>query len=215
MHSFDPRDLFPPTQSTSRLDTLLPACSIALTGPLPTSSIFNLALAHLRYESDPQSPTSEKARGKRRRDDDESDENEEGDEDPPLASLQEQKRRVLILTPDQDVLRDELVKEGDVSLLGSRRSGETARLLDLIDIRFALFLLPFARLSRFTIPLGRVATSPLLHTSPTSSRPSTPFPRLPVQLPTTPTSPAPNLLPPIHHGTRNPIRATSPMNRLS
>ncbi|GAA6043550.1 hypothetical protein JCM8097_001217 [Rhodosporidiobolus ruineniae] len=110
----------------------MPASSVALVGALPASSLLHLALNHLRADQ-----LSEKARGKRRAMDDETDFPEEEEAAHSLAAgKKDQERRVLVLTPTQDLLRDELVKEGDVSLFGSRRSGETARLLDLVDIRY-------------------------------------------------------------------------------
>ncbi|GAA5862819.1 hypothetical protein JCM8547_006559 [Rhodosporidiobolus lusitaniae] len=135
MLSFDPRDLFPPAQSTSQSSLAVPASSVALLGPLPISSLLHISLNHLRGEEMPKSPVSpmrERSKGKQRASDD--DEKKEQDL-PPRPARKLKERRVLILTPDRDVLRDELSKEGDVSLLGARRSGETARLLDSVDIR--------------------------------------------------------------------------------
>ncbi|GAA5892497.1 hypothetical protein JCM6882_005631 [Rhodosporidiobolus microsporus] len=138
MPSISPLDAFPPTASTSRAPLTLPASSIALFGPLPTSSLLHLALNHLRAEAG-QTPStvglSEKTCGKRRAVDDEEDFPNEEDDFPSPSRSSGKERRVLILTPDMSVLRDELSKEGDVSLFGSRRSSETARLLDLVDIR--------------------------------------------------------------------------------
>ncbi|GAA5941946.1 hypothetical protein JCM10213_004344 [Rhodosporidiobolus nylandii] len=135
MLSFSPADLFSPTQSTSAAPQAVPTSSVALLGPLPTSSLLHLALNHLRPEEERKqdaSPLSETVKGKRRV----MDEGSMEEEDVPLHGRKTRmERRVLIVTPDQDVLRDELSKESDVSLFGARRSGETARLLDLVDIR--------------------------------------------------------------------------------
>ncbi|GAA5892560.1 hypothetical protein JCM6882_005647 [Rhodosporidiobolus microsporus] len=149
MTSFSPLDLFPPTASTSRAPLAVPASSIALFGPLPTSSLIHLALNHLRGEGGQTARTegiSEKARGKQREVDDEESFHDDEDDFPPPPRSTGKERRVLILTPDASVLREELSKEGDVSLFGSRRSSETARLLDLVDIRT---LPTFAHLTYF------------------------------------------------------------------
>ncbi|GAA5942036.1 hypothetical protein JCM10213_004368 [Rhodosporidiobolus nylandii] len=135
MLSFAPTDLFPPTQSTSAAPQAVPASSVALLGPLVTSSLLHLALNHLRPEEERKqdvSSLSETAKGKQRV----TNEGSVEEEDVPLLRRKTRReRRVLILTPDRDVLREELSKESDVSLFGARRSGETARLLDLVDIR--------------------------------------------------------------------------------
>lgn len=145
--SIDLLDLFAPAATASHLPVVLAASSLALVGPIPSSSLLHLALNHLRQgqqHAEPRSPTqqlSERARGKQRvRDDIESDDDEGFDE----AILQElgqrQERHVLILTSEEAALRSELVRECDVSLFGSRSDSETARLLDLVDIRCATFL---------------------------------------------------------------------------
>ncbi|GAA6043541.1 hypothetical protein JCM8097_001213 [Rhodosporidiobolus ruineniae] len=140
MLSLAPADLFPPVGPASPAPLAMPASSVALVGALPAASLLHLALNHLRNDDEEGSSVdqlSEKARGKRRAVDDEDDFLEEEEAAPSLPTGKKgQERRVLVLTPAQDLLRDELVKEGDVSLFGSRRSGETARLLDLVDIRY-------------------------------------------------------------------------------
>ncbi|GAA5842296.1 hypothetical protein JCM9279_005336 [Rhodotorula babjevae] len=143
--------LFPPTSTASQAPLVLPASSLALIGPLPTSSLLHLALHHLRPSdsySEAQLHTrslSPRARGKQRaRDDDDLDlsaaADDGGDEDgcEPGTGTRPvgQQRRVLILTSDEGALRDELAREGDISLFGSRRDGETIRLLDRVDIRY-------------------------------------------------------------------------------
>ncbi|GAA5831745.1 hypothetical protein JCM11251_003865 [Rhodosporidiobolus azoricus] len=138
MASFDPTDLFPRAASTSRAALTLHTSSIALFGPLPTSSLLHIALNHLRDDNNKVRCTerlSEKTKGKKREVDEEDAFPAEDDEIPLPRPINGKARRVLVLTPDSTVLRDELSKEGDVSLFGARRSSETARLLDLVDIR--------------------------------------------------------------------------------
>ncbi|GAA5926983.1 hypothetical protein JCM3775_007096 [Rhodotorula graminis] len=142
-------DLFPAASTAGQTPLVLPASCLALVGPVPSSSLLHLALNHLRQsDSDAQSPAlpqSTRARGKQRaRDDDDDldlsaaagDSGDEGGGDLCTSSSPAQQRRVLILTPDEAALRDELAREGDVSLFGSRRDGETVRLLDKVDIRY-------------------------------------------------------------------------------
>ena len=146
--------LFPSTSTAGQTPLALPASSLALIGPLPSSSLLHLALNHLRATDSelhpPSRPLSARARGKQRaRDDDDLDlsaapddsGDEHGDELGTGRRSVEQQRRVLVLTPDEAALRDELAREGDVSLFGSRRDAETIRLLDKVDIRCVLSLL--------------------------------------------------------------------------
>ncbi|GAA6005680.1 hypothetical protein JCM10207_005293 [Rhodosporidiobolus poonsookiae] len=135
MLSFAPQHLVHSSPSISQSVPALPASSVALFGHLPHSSILHLALNHLRFQDaqpDLTPALSEKARGKQRAKDDEADED---DEFAFPRRKTDSTGRVLVLTPDAGVFRDELIKEGDVSLFGARRDAETARLLDLVDIR--------------------------------------------------------------------------------
>lgn len=44
-------------------------------------------------------------------------------------------RHVLILTPDRTALREALIKEKDLSLMGSTRDAQTTAVLDRVDIK--------------------------------------------------------------------------------
>ncbi|GAA5890140.1 hypothetical protein JCM8208_002713 [Rhodotorula glutinis] len=141
--------LFPSASTAGHAPLVLPASSLALIGPLPSSSLLHLALLHLRDTDTDQQPhdrpLSARARAKQRArgNDDDLDlsaaAGDSGDDDGDQLGTSRtlaQPRRVLILTPDEGALRDELASEGDVSLFGSRRDGETVRLLDKVDIRY-------------------------------------------------------------------------------
>ncbi|BGP29030.1 hypothetical protein JCM10296v2_000766 [Rhodotorula toruloides] len=140
--SFDLLDLFPAASTSSAQPVAIPAASVAFIGPLPDSSLIHLALNHLRageapdYLSNDEEGLSEKARGKRRDYEVEKDVEAEEQGGGPSRSAPKQSRRVLILTPERETLRDELARDSDVSLFGMRRDGETTRLLDMIDIRY-------------------------------------------------------------------------------
>lgn len=174
--SFDLLNLFPAASTSSAQPVALPASSLAFIGPLPDSSLIHHALNHLRageapdYLSDDREGLSEKALGKRREYEVEEDLEAEEEGDGPLRTAPKQSRRVLILTPEREALREELAREPDVSLFGMRRDGETTRLLDMIDIRCVRPIISFAC---FLTPKYYTATCrpPLI--SPTSSRPPT------------------------------------------
>ncbi|GAA5892774.1 hypothetical protein JCM5296_004019 [Sporobolomyces johnsonii] len=148
-HCFSLHHLFPPSPSSSQPPPGVDAASVALTGELPASSLFHLAINHLRGEQhdcssgaelDQEPRLSAKAKGKLRAIDEGQEEPEEGisDVERLLRSSRpapRQKRHVLILTPDRTKLRQELIDECDVSLFGSRRDVETIRLLDRIEIK--------------------------------------------------------------------------------
>ncbi|GAA6000496.1 uncharacterized protein JCM10292_001542 [Rhodotorula paludigena] len=133
-HAIDLLDLFPPAATVSSTPVALTASSLALIGPVPEASVIHFALNHLRAEADQaaSSSLSDKARGKRRAQEEYADEAEE----PLVPATPARPRRVLIASPDEASLRDELANECDVSLLGQRVDNETARLLNRIDFRY-------------------------------------------------------------------------------
>jgi hypothetical protein len=97
---------------------------VALSGALPASSLLHLALNHLRCqpalapddEQDSESERDGAARKRRKRE-------------------EEVERHVLILTPDRTALREALIKEKDLSLMGSTRDAQTTAVLDRVDIK--------------------------------------------------------------------------------
>ncbi|BGP36948.1 hypothetical protein JCM10449v2_000852 [Rhodotorula kratochvilovae] len=137
-------DLFPAASTVSRAPVSLSSSSLAVVGPIPSSSLLHLALNHLHAGEDdgteeaPAPVLSAKARGKQRAVEDDAPQSEDNAEDTDeFYSLpRRRQRRVMVLTSDEGALRAELAKEGDVSLFGSRRDSQTARLLDLIDIGY-------------------------------------------------------------------------------
>ncbi|GAA6056263.1 hypothetical protein JCM3770_007283 [Rhodotorula araucariae] len=141
--SLDLLDLFPPAATVACAPVSLLSSSLAVLGPIPSSSLLHIALNHLRAGeaggAEHVPPTlSAKARGKQRAVEGEPGQNDEDDnavKHLPCLGRPRQ-RRVLVLTPDEGALRGELAKEADVSLFGSRRDSQTARLLDLTDIRY-------------------------------------------------------------------------------
>lgn len=119
VYAFSPAHLFPFGHSYFPAAALAPCSSVALSGPLPHSSLLHLALHHLHEE--PATPT-------------------QSTEGASAATARQQldearERRVLILTSDQALLRDQLADERDIALAGNRRSAEQVRLLDRIDIK--------------------------------------------------------------------------------
>ncbi|GAA5866214.1 hypothetical protein JCM3774_004120 [Rhodotorula dairenensis] len=151
-------DLFPPASTSASAPVLVDAASIAFVGPLPAAAPLHFALNHLRREEEDRlsdetrdrqlDGLSERARGKLRA-------AEEGSQDeledstksptvdaPPLmpgcaqTPHRTRQRRVLVLTPDRDVLRDQLIEEGEGSLAGDKLDGPDQALLDRIDIRY-------------------------------------------------------------------------------
>lgn len=156
-------DLFPPASTSASAPVPVDAASIAFVGPLPAAAPLHLALNHLRRgeEDDNDDETSdcgdcglsERARGKLRAAEEESDIGTERDgashPTPSVASppsfagragsvnstLQ---RRVLLLTPNRNVLRQQLVEQCDDSLVGDKLDGPDQALLDRIDMRCVL-----------------------------------------------------------------------------
>ncbi|ORY85335.1 hypothetical protein BCR35DRAFT_351662 [Leucosporidium creatinivorum] len=123
---------------------LAPCSSVALSGPLPHSSLLHLALHHLHEEPATASQTTEG-----------------GQAVPTRQQLDTaRERRVLILTSDQALLRDQLADERDVSLVGTRRNTDQAGLLDRIEIKH---LPTSAHLTYFL-------TTVYTHSSPASAR---------------------------------------------
>ena len=137
--------LFPAASTSTSAPVLVDTPSIAFVGQLPAATPLHLALNHLHREEEKdgledepfEGGLSERARGKQRAGGD-----GHGDEEPrddarsqarqPTPTLQ---RRVLILTPDRDALREQLVEQCDGSLAGDRLDGSEQALLDRIDIR--------------------------------------------------------------------------------
>jgi hypothetical protein len=119
VYSFSPAHLFPFGHSYFPTAALAPCSSVALSGPLPHSSLLHLALHHLHEELASATQSTEGVQAA-----------------PARQQLDEaRERRVLILTSDEALLREQLADERDVSLVGSRRSADQTRLLDRIDIK--------------------------------------------------------------------------------
>lgn len=140
-------DLFPAASTSNSTPVLVDATSIAFVGQLPAATPLHLALNHLRREEEDESEDellegglSERARGKRRAEGDvQGDEEEHSPRDDARSQARQStpklQRRVLVLTPDRDALREQLVEECDGSLAGDRLDGSEQALLDRIDIR--------------------------------------------------------------------------------
>ncbi|GAA5968993.1 hypothetical protein JCM21900_002092 [Sporobolomyces salmonicolor] len=149
LHCFSLHHLFPPSPSSSQPPPGVGAASVALTGELPASSLFHLALNHLRGEQhdyhggvdlDEELGVSANAKGKLRAVEEDEGEAAQGMSDDErlrgrFRPTPRQKRHVLILTPDRTALRQELIDECDVSLFGCRRDVETMKLLDRVEIK--------------------------------------------------------------------------------
>jgi hypothetical protein len=141
-------DLFPAASTSTSAPVLVDAPSVAFVGQLPAATPLHLALNHLRREEEDklederlEGGLSERARGKQRAEADVFQGDEEvhspGDDAQSRArqSTMTAQRRVLILTPDRDALREQLVEQCDGSLVGDRLDGSEQALLDRIDIR--------------------------------------------------------------------------------
>lgn len=142
-------DLFPAASTSASAPVLVDAPSIAFVGQLPAATLLHLALNHLRredegeLEDDPLAHgLSERARGKQRAEEevlpgDEQVRSPAGDDAQSRArqSTPTRTRRVLILTPDRDALREQLVEQCDGSLAGDKLDGSEQALLDRIDLR--------------------------------------------------------------------------------
>ncbi|GAA5953215.1 hypothetical protein JCM8115_000463 [Rhodotorula mucilaginosa] len=142
-------DLFPAASTSTSAPVLVDAPSVAFVGQLPAATPLHLALNHLRREGEDElederleGGLSERARGKQRAEADVFQGDEEvhspGDDAQSRArqSTMTAQRRVLILTPDRDALRELLVEQCDGSLVGDRLDGSEQALLDRIDIRY-------------------------------------------------------------------------------
>ena len=114
--------LFPPLASLSplaseqvndALDTPLPGHAVCVTGPLPASCLYHIALNHLRLGALPEFPSS--------------DDNANTSFDEPS--------QVLILTPDRAALHASMVNEPDAWLAKEGGKGNTLQLLDLIEFK--------------------------------------------------------------------------------
>ncbi|SCV68703.1 BQ2448_824 [Microbotryum intermedium] len=121
-HSFDSTSPFPRRFDAS-VPTLLRARSIALTGPLPTSSVLHLAVAHLR--------------GRSVNDDDDDDDDDGHSQESLEARREEQatddRRHVLVLTSDQAKWRDSLIRENDTSLFSTSTRSVDASFVSCLD----------------------------------------------------------------------------------
>ncbi|SCZ90786.1 BZ3500_MvSof-1268-A1-R1_Chr1-3g02249 [Microbotryum saponariae] len=118
-HSFDSSSPFPRRFDAS-VPTLLKARSIALTGPLPTSSVLHVAVAHLRgrsSEGDHDVDHSQHSLEARQEDD----------------QVGPERRHVLVLTSDQAKWRDSLIRESDTSLFSTSSRSVDASFVSYLD----------------------------------------------------------------------------------
>ncbi|SGY31941.1 BQ5605_C002g01284 [Microbotryum silenes-dioicae] len=118
-HSFDSSSPFPRRFDAS-VPTLLKARSIALTGPLPTSSVLHVAVAHLRGHSSEGD-----------HDDDHSQHSLEARQDDDQVGPE--RRHVLVLTSDQAKWRDSLIRESDTSLFSTSTRSVDASFVSYLD----------------------------------------------------------------------------------
>ncbi|GAA5980433.1 hypothetical protein JCM10908_001653 [Rhodotorula pacifica] len=154
---FDLLDLFPAASTSTSAPVLVDTASIAFIGQLPAAAPIHLALNHLRHGEHDRAAEAmyergdgliARARGKQRAREgsEEDDENVDSADEDMLSPTSEPMRiesavtslprRVLVLAPDRDQLRDRLVQECEGSLAGDRLDGPDQALLDCIDIRY-------------------------------------------------------------------------------
>lgn len=107
MTSFSPQHIFPSSSLSAPTSQIIHTSSLALTGPLPISSLLHIAINHLRTEGKGKSKETECNR----------------------------EAQVLILSPDRSGLREGLISENEGSLNGLRIDGELAGLLDRVEIK--------------------------------------------------------------------------------
>ena len=122
MPVLSPSILFPPSpDAPDALSAQLPGDALCITGPLPASCLYHVALNHLRIDALPAFPSS-------------------GATEAPATPFE--KPHVLIITPDRTVLHTSMVNEPDAWLAMEGGKGDMLKLLDMIGIKSVLACSP-------------------------------------------------------------------------